>query len=281
MIRILVLANIQRIDVLLHIDESGNTGGNLKDIHQPYLVLSALMVRPHKIKEIEDDLRSLGYRYFAAESRNTDFEFHGDTIYNARDRYFKKISLEKRIEILDELVNIIIKHEDILIGYISIEKQKYFAKLHIQQTAFHLLVEKIEERLQGYLDSHCLLIADEQDEIEQKLIDDLDHFKQHGTIFGYKSIAIERIIDSVHFVQSHNNYLMQLSDVLCYLIRKGKESEMKLLRSWRECQEKHNTNDISYKEWIDKHGHKGYKYFIETLRKINSKKPWTFNKDFP
>lgn len=84
---------------LCYIDESGNTGNNLKDELQPYLVLVALMIPPQNIKEIEEDVRSLGYKYFGAESRNTDFEFHGDAIYNARkkNRYFHKLPLEKRL----------------------------------------------------------------------------------------------------------------------------------------------------------------------------------------
>ena len=147
---------------LCYIDESGNTGNNLKDEHQPCLVLTALLVPPQNIKEIEDDVRTLGYKYFGAESRNTDFEFHGDAIYNARkgDRYFNKLSLDRRLAILEELVRIAIKHKSIQLGYVLIMKEKYYGNLNIQQTAFHLLVEKIEERLQGHLNSHCLLIAD-------------------------------------------------------------------------------------------------------------------------
>lgn len=265
---------------LCYIDESGNTGNNLKDKNQPYLVLTALMVPPGNIKEIEDDIRSLGYKYFGAESRNTDFEFHGDAIYNARkkDRYFHKLPLDKRFEILNELVAIAIKHESIKLGYISMEKQKYYGKLNIQQSAFHLLIEKIEERLQGGLDSYCLLIADEQDELEQKLIDDLDYFKQHGTNFGYKSISINRIIDSVHFVQSHNNYLMQLTDVLCYLIRKGKESNKKLYEDWKEFDSKQK---VEFQDWKETLGNRGQKYFSDTYYKINRGKPWLFYKDFP
>src|SRR2546426_11654951 len=43
--------------------------------------------------------------------------------------------------------------------------------------------------------------------------------------FGYKKVQVDKIIDSVHFVQSHNNYLMQLTDVMCYLIRRGKKGQ--------------------------------------------------------
>ena len=105
---------------LCYIDESGNTGNNLKDVHQPYLVLTALLVPPENIKDIENDIRTLGYSYFGAESRNTDFEFHGDDIYNARGKYFKQLPLERRIKIFDALVDITIRHEAIKIGYVSI-----------------------------------------------------------------------------------------------------------------------------------------------------------------
>ncbi len=74
---------------LCYIDESGNTGNNLQDIQQPYLVLTALLVPSENVKEIENDVRTLGYRYFGAESRNTDFELHGDDIYNARGDILK------------------------------------------------------------------------------------------------------------------------------------------------------------------------------------------------
>jgi hypothetical protein len=269
--------------LLCYIDESGNTGNNLTDIHQPYLVLTTLLVPPEAVKDIENDIRDLSYRYFAAESRNTDFEFHGDDIYNARGRYFKRLSLSQRIQILDDIVDVVIKHEAIKIGYISIEKVKYFAKLHIQQTAFSLLVEKIEERLKGHLDSYGLLIADEQDEIEQRLIDDLDRFKQHGTEFGYNRVAVDRIIDSVHFVQSHNNYLMQLTDVICYLVRRGKEADKKLMRTYIDsfCDKEEVIKRPEFQEWLEADGHRGQRFFYQTYRKINKAKPWVFSKDFP
>jgi len=268
---------------LCYIDESGNTGSNLKDIHQPYLVLTALLVPPENVKEIETDLRTLGYKYFAAESRNTDFEFHGDDIYNGRGRYFKKLSLSRRISILDDLVAIALKHDAIHKGYISIEKSKYFGNLHIQQTAFSLMVEKIEEHLKGHLDSYCLLVADEQDEIEQKLIDDLDYFKQHGTHFGYNKVLVDRIIDSVHFVQSHNNYLMQLTDVICYLIRRGKEARKKLISEYKNYREsiEPDKEKMTYQEWVERYGHKGQRYFDSVYDRIKSGKPWLFAKDFP
>jgi DNA-binding transcriptional ArsR family regulator len=266
-----------------YIDESGNTGNNLVDPHQPLLVLTGLLVPPDRIKEIENAVRDLGFQYFGAESRNTDFEFHGDALYQGnrkRDRYFKKLPLAKRLEILSALVEIVLGEPTVKIGYVSIEKSKYYATPHIQQTAFSLLTEKLEEHLKGHLDSYCLLIADEQDEIEQKLIDDLDHFKQHGTSFGYKSVTIDRIIDSVHFVQSHNNYLMQLADVLCYVTRRGKEANNKLFRRYMD-DEIREKDSISFQEWLEQSAHRGQKYFYDIYNEVRKRKGWLFTKNFP
>lgn len=262
---------------LCYIDESGHTGNNLQDVHQPYLVLTALLITPDKVKEVENEVRALGYRHFGAESRNTDFEFHGDDIYNKRGRYFKKLSLDQRFKILDEIVDIVVKTEAIKIGYVCIDKKRYYGKLHVQQAAFSLLVEYVEENLKT-LDSYCLLIADEQDELEQKLIDDLDLFKQQGTNFGYKSVNVDRIIDSVHFVQSNNNYLMQLCDVICYLIRKGSEASGKLYSEYKAVDAE--IKGIELSDWFKEKGHRGYRYFLSTYNRIQ-KKGWLFVKNFP
>ena len=102
----------------------------------------------------------LGRRYFGAESRNTDFEFHGAHIYSGKGRYFKKLSMDKRIDLINELVEIINNHKDLKIGYVCINKSKYYGKNHIQQTAFALLTEKIEKFLKRN-NSYGLLVSDE------------------------------------------------------------------------------------------------------------------------
>src|SRR5262249_51463114 len=108
---------------------------------------------------------------------------------------------------------------------------------------------------------------------------DLDSFKQSGTHFGYKSVQVNRIIDSVHFVQSNNNYLMQLTDVLCYLIGKGKEAQRRLIVEYGEYR-RSTPGPKSFKDWVDVHPHKGLKYFYGVYRRLGTK-PWLFTKNFP
>lgn len=80
-------------------------------------------------------------------------------------------------------------------------------------------------------------------------------------------------------VKSNNNYLMQLTDVICYLIRRGEESSRKLFAQFKTEREIHNEAD--FKEWLEKHSHKGQKYFYKTYNRISSGKGWLFSKNFP
>jgi cytosine/adenosine deaminase-related metal-dependent hydrolase len=73
---------------------------------------------------------------------------------------------------------------------------------------------------------------------------------------------------------------MQLTDVICYIIRKGKEGEKELDNNYRKYQEALKTS-LLFPEWVDAHGHKGQRYFYQSYRRLNTNKPWTFSKDFP
>jgi len=259
---------------LIYVDESGNTGLRTDDPDQPLLVLTALMVAPENVRQLEKAVRDIGEKYFGPQARNTDFELHGAEIYQRKGRYFSKIDQKKSFMILDDLLNVALS-KDIWIGYVCINKLKYFAKQHIQQAAFTLLIERTEELLKAR-NLHGLLICDENQEVEQMLIDDLDRYKQVGTDFGYKKVEVNQIVDSVHFVKSNNNNLMQLCDVVCYLICRGKRARAELLRAYEMEQE--NNPNLIFSDWLlSNNAHKGHRYFYNAKNRITLH----FSKDFP
>jgi hypothetical protein len=229
---------------LIYIDESGNTGTRSDDPAQPYHLLAALVIDDFNVRTIENDIRTLGLKHFGAASQNTDFEFHGYEIHKGKGRYFSGLKIEKRIEIMDDLLQIIKNHE-LQIIYIVINKALNQAKLHPHQLAFLLLVQRIEDYLISQ-NSLGLLVADENDDIEQRLIDDLERFKTVDTGFGYRSTKAEHIIDSVHFVKSNNNHLIQLADVVAYVLLRGKRVKEELLNKYNEQQP-----TINWNEWIN------------------------------
>lgn len=258
-----------------YIDESGNTGAKLDDKEQAYLFLGSTIVDHENIRLLEEEIKSIGFKHFGDESRNTDFEFHGDDLYNGRNKYFKKLNLDKRFNILDELYNIVLNSDVIKIGYVGINKKQYFANLLPQQTAFMLLIERVEAFLKSE-DTHGLLVADENEELQQKLIDHLEFSKTYKTNFGYKSVQINRIVDSVHFVESKNNHLIQLSDVICYIIRKGYEADKYITEDYKQSDAYKGQTLDSY---IENYPNRGKKYFALKYTEL-SKKGFAFSKIF-
>lgn len=254
----------------VYVDESGNTGTKLDDPLQPLLVLTALVIPPSEIRRIETAVRNIGEKYFGPQARDTDFEFHGAEIYQKKGRYFSKIDQKKSFEILDDLVNIVCSDPGVGVGYVAIDKKKYDAPSHIQRTAFTLLIEQVELHLKK-VPAHGLLICDENQEVEQLLIDDLDRYKQVGTDFGYNRVPVEQLVDSVHFVKSNNNSLMQLCDVICYVLCRGIIAGERLVKAYRTDQADPAilSGEVSFSDWLsgDK-PHKGDRYFYQKKQKL-------------
>lgn len=182
------------------------------------------------------------------------------------------MKIEQRIEVMGELLNIINNYE-LQIIYTRINKVTSKAKLHPHQLAFLLLVERIEDYL-ARENSLGLLIADENDDIEQRIIDDLERFKTVDTGFGYRPTRTEHIIDSIHFVKSNNNHLMQLADVVAYVLLRGKKVNEELRKIYFN--EKVKTDWLT---WLDQKSNLSQKTELKHLKLIE-KKPHIF-KEFP
>lgn len=261
---------------LFYLDESGNTGIRSDDLSQPYHLIAALVVDDANIRLIENEVRLLGLKHFGSESRNTDFEFHGHQIYSGKGQYFSKIKIELRIQIMEDLLNILKKYE-LQIIYSIINKLSNKAQLHPHQLAFLFLIERIEDYLTRE-NTLGLLVADENRDIEQRLIDDLERFKTTDTGFGYRPTKIEHIVDSIHFVKSHNNHLIQLADVVAHVLLRGKRVNEELRKQYYK--EIEGVKDRgNFLEWIESKATLKQKTELKCLNLI-SYKPMIF-KEFP
>lgn len=237
---------------LIYIDESGNTGTRIDDTGQPYHLLIALVVDDFNVRAIENEIRLLGLKHFGSLSQNTDFEFHGYEIHKGKGRYFSKIKIEKRIEIIEDLLSIV-KNYKLQIVYTLINKLTAKSKLHPHQLGFLFLIERIEDYLVRE-NSLGLLIADENRDIEQRLIDDLERFKTVDTGFGYRPTKALHIIDSLHFVKSNNNHLIQLADVVAYIFLRGERTHEELSKAYSERRHQKSVEVLpEWAEWVEQH----------------------------
>jgi hypothetical protein len=129
------------------------------------------------------------------------------------------MNVPQRIAIVTSLMDIIEKNE-IEIGYACIDKQKCYAKLHPHQLAFLFLVERIEDKLRQD-GSLGLIVADENETMEHKLLSDLELFKIASTNFGWRPTQIAHVADTIHFVRSRGNRFVQLADIACGIMMRG------------------------------------------------------------
>ena len=259
---------------LIYIDESGQTGTK-SDPDQPLHLLSAVIVDDLHVRSIEDAVRTLGYKHFGAKSGNTDFEFHGHEIRSGKG-YFKGTKVENRVIIVHELIDILMAH-DSKIGYAVVDKSRSRASQHPHQLAFLLLVERIEDHLKA-AQSLGLLVADENDDMEQRLIDDLEVFKTESTRFGWRPTKIEHVIDSIHFVQSRNNRLMQLADVVAFFLLRGRRVRDELFARYVD---EGIQSSPHFPEWIESKATISQKTDMAFFHRLTDCPPLVFSKVFP
>ena len=200
-----------------YLDESGNTGLRA-DPDQPIHLIGCLLIEDVQIRALEDALAGVVSARFPLVCRRPGFELHAADVYGGSG-WARGVAPQVRVDTITEIVDAVSTHADSF-SYFGVDKLRSFANAHPHRIAFQFLVENLEPYLQrkGALG---LLIADENHEVSQNLIDDFAIFKEFSTTWGYKSVKVQSIVDSVHFVQSHNNRIIQAVDMLTYFTLKG------------------------------------------------------------
>lgn len=177
---------------LAYMDECGNTG-TYADPDQPIHFLGCLVVEDVAVRPLEEAVRSVAKQYFPDHWLDPRFEFHGVDLFGGKG-FFKGTSVQHRIDAAEALMAVASEHAAGF-AYSGVNKLKSFAKEHPHRICFTFLAE----RLQGWLasrDGLALLVSDENHEVEQDIIRDIQTFKRSTTQWGYKRVAITRVIDS-------------------------------------------------------------------------------------
>jgi hypothetical protein len=244
---------------LYYVDESGNTGLNLDSPDQPVHWVVALEFTPHAVKAIEAEMQALALRVFPGRARDSDFEFHGSDIFMGRGDC-SPLRVEERVALYGELLALVGRHGCAL--YLQgVDKARLRARAdtsgeppaHPHQLAFMHLLERIDEaleRVQPDADTalYGLVMADEQKEMNREIVQRFAHWRHTGTERSGRARELKYLLDTIHYVPSHDSWLIQLVDCVAYvrnrygrvLREKGShearysESERTVVRLWRE-----------------------------------------------
>ena len=218
---------------LFYIDESGNTGFDLRSPDQPVHWLVAIGATPAQIKRVESDIRAIGFDSFGAASLEPGFEFKGSALFRG-DRSCTDLSTSERVQIYQRLLRLIGEHEMTLFVR-GIDKTRYAERFsgdvpeHPHQRCFQYLLESIDRWLQerqpepGSVDPfdsepcYGLIVADEQREMARALVESFAQWRSTGTASGYKPRTIRFLVDTVHYVPSQDSRMIQLADCVAFV----------------------------------------------------------------
>ena len=107
---------------LVYIDESGNTGHNLKDTQQPVFLLASLIIPESQWFLLEEKFLNIVRKYFGNPLPH-NLEIHAIQLKSGRGP-FKNMSLEKQFLFRNEMLDLLVKNK-IAVIYRRIIKRKF------------------------------------------------------------------------------------------------------------------------------------------------------------
>lgn len=252
---------------LVYIDESGNTGLNLKDPQQPVFLLAAMILPESQWFSLEQLFLSASREYFG-DPLPSPFEIHAKDLKNGRG-VFEKLTLAQRLSFRDRMLQLLLDNE-IAVIYRRIIKSKFaaFCERHygpgIKVNPYVMALPFVCMEIDHYLRQHGsdqlgMFIFDEQKE-------NLDHAERSLRTLRLDSTSIlktSNIIEKGFFIDSSKSFALQLVDLAAYYIRKYEENELGLqvssidMQTFSKIRELVSTgvgsNIVDVLEWVKKY----------------------------
>ena len=200
----------------IYIDETGSARGSLK--RHRYLQIVGAIVDEDNVRGLRDSLKQSAMDHLGWIPAK--FEFHGNQLWNGNGEWKNKTPAEL-LAAYESVIGLINKHR-ILIAHSTIDRQR----LHVNYAGNHdasayrlglqFLLEKIET-----LPGLKVVVADESKEQEVEAKDMVAQLQTWGggEVPGRQ---LDSVIDSMHFVQSHESPGVQMADMVAYLLHRAR-----------------------------------------------------------
>jgi hypothetical protein len=217
---------------LVYIDESGNTGTNLRDAQQPVFLLAAMILPETKWFSLEQKFFEVAERYLGRKL-SYPFEIHAADLKAGRE-IFKDIPLKQCLSFRDEMLQLLLDNE-IAIIYRRIIKAKFEAfcnenygpgiKVDPYVMALPFVCMEVDHWLKRKGANELgLLIIDEQKENLEYVERSLRTLRLDSA----SNLKTTNIVEKGFFVDSAKSFAVQMIDLAAYYIRKYEESRLKL-----------------------------------------------------
>jgi hypothetical protein len=184
-------------------------------IQQSYW-LGGVFCHCDNVTTIEAKVNAISDSAFGSSLLNRKTEFHGVEICGGKGN-FKKVALDRRLEILTQLLAVI-AGEEVFRGYVKINPANItHSTVPPDEIAFMYLVEQVDAKFQK-LGTVGMLFGDYDEPQVGPSVASLSEFRLGGTKWSRKR-EITNIIDTVHFAKSHHSRLIQLADTYLYCLQ--------------------------------------------------------------
>lgn len=202
---------------LVYIDETGSDRGPGR--RHPELLLAAVVVDESRVQAVRGHLSSIAKESLGQRPHN--FEFHGYELWSGYGPWggqtpeLRMATYERVLRILDDL--------DMWIAYSIINKDRLHQRYggaadgSAYRLALQFLLEKVD-RVPGNL---RIVVADESKEQAAGAIDMFADLQALG-VGEVPGRQLERLIDSLHFVRSHDNPGVQLADLTAFVLQRAR-----------------------------------------------------------
>jgi hypothetical protein len=209
---------------LIYIDESGDTGLNLKDAQQPIFVLCALPVPEDAWHRLESAFMGMVATFFDGRIPS-EFELH-TTDLKSRRGFFEGFTPERTFAFRDRVFELV-EQFGLQARYMRILKKdfdKFCQKRYgsgVKVEPYFMALPFLCRDIDRYLaerDTRGILIFD-----EHRMASDIDKSLWTLRLDGASSLRTERIVEKGFSIESRLSVPLQLSDFLAYYLRKWEE----------------------------------------------------------
>jgi len=224
-----------------YLDESGDTGDNLNDPNQPIFVLGGISLRDEGWNKTQSELDKIFNEYFEGAIPE-DFELHTKQLLSPNgDGPFQNHDMDDRTGLVQEILDLIEKRKH-GVHFIALNKNKLCdAECCVELpyntespylVAFDYMVTYINWYVKKHLGSsaRAMVIFDRKDQYHTEI----ERITRNRRFKGPKAHRVKWIVEFSYSVDSKKNPMIQLSDLIIFLIRRFLEIEKGHHPDWTE-----------------------------------------------
>ena len=197
---------------LIYFDENKYSEDN------PYFNIGGILVPEGKVLELDKTLTRIQSNFFGSSSLVAANEIHGKEMFHGKGP-FKGRKLGERVEVFKHLATFLIDCE-IPVRLVHIDVKRHRQKYQTPTPEYRLGLMLFLERACDYLDDVDdlgIVFGDyEREEVARSVIDFSEYKIAGGTPMHFGR-PLRRLVDTVHFTQSHHSRFLQLADVVVYM----------------------------------------------------------------